>query len=253
MGGRDDFATALEATMARRREELGEPPTPDELLAYRNGRLDPAERELLEARIAVHPDAARALADLAAFPDVEPGPGTPDLSEEEIGARWQAFRTRLAGLPRPEPVHRPVLWRLPAAAVLTIGLLTGYLAGRSSAPEPPARPALNVTIAEVAPVEDQGETVRAPAAPVELPPDSGELVLILGLPDTRKYSGYAAEIRDREGAPLWSGSGLRPTPLGTFQLSFPSGTFAPGTYRIDLFGVDGAGRKRLAHYELRVL
>src|SRR5436309_13901561 len=92
--------------MARKRDELGGPPSPEELLAYRDGRLEPAERQRMEARIAVHPEAARALADLAAFPDVEPASGTPELSDEEIGARWQAFRQRLPELPRQEEPAR---------------------------------------------------------------------------------------------------------------------------------------------------
>src|SRR5687768_14750066 len=120
--------------MARKREELGEPPTPEELLAYRDGRLDPAARERLEGKIAVHPDAARALADLAAFPDIEPGPGTPDLSDEAIDAGWDAFRQRLEKLPRPEPAPvrrslpgrstgRPTWsWVAAAALLLSIGL-----------------------------------------------------------------------------------------------------------------------------------
>ncbi|HSS50120.1 MAG TPA: hypothetical protein VLX28_14375, partial [Thermoanaerobaculia bacterium] len=96
--------------MATKRDQWGEPPSPEELLAYRDGRLEPEERLRMEARIAVYPDAARALADLAAFPDVAPAPGTPelsDLSEDEIGARWQAFRQRLPELPVPEQQEDP--------------------------------------------------------------------------------------------------------------------------------------------------
>src|SRR4051812_44242812 len=120
--------------MARKREELGEPPTPEELLAWRDGRLDPAARERLEAKIAVHPDAARALADLAAFPDLEPGPGAPDLSDEEIDAGWGTFRQRLESLPRPKAVPiRQIpgnsIWRSTglrvAAAVLLLSIGAG--------------------------------------------------------------------------------------------------------------------------------
>lgn len=267
MSGRDDFATALEAIMARKCEELGEPPTPEELLAYREGRLDPAARDLLEARIAVHPDAARALADLAAFPDIEPGPDTPEPSEEEMEAGWQAFRQKLEKLPKPapasadrrdRPIHGYPIWRLAAAAVLllTVGLAAGYLAGRGSrsAPDAEVEPALNVTIAELAPAEDQEGSLRAPTAPIEMTPESEELLLILRLPETRPFVSYAAEIHDREGRRLWSGGGLHLTPQGTFHLSFPRDAFVAGTCRIDLFGVDREGRKtRVASYELQVL
>jgi len=114
VSGRDDLAATREAIMARKRKELGDPPTPEELLAYRDGRLDPAARERLEAQIAVYPDAARALADLAAFPDIEPGPGVPEISDEEIDAGWETFRQRLEKLPRPAPA--PARPRTPRCA-----------------------------------------------------------------------------------------------------------------------------------------
>lgn len=264
MSGRDDLAAAREAIMARKREELGEPPTPEELLAWRDGRLDTAARELLEARIAVYPDAARALADLAAFPDVDPGPGTPALSDEEIDAGWAAFRQRLEKLPRPVPVavtaDRPVFgrlipWQTVAAAILfmALGQLIGYALGRASrtVPESPVSPARNVTIAELEPLAEGG--FRSSVAPVELPATSEAVVLILALPGTEEFSGYEAEILDQNGTRRWSGDGLVPSSLGTIQVSFPRAAFAPGVYGVDLFGVDRAGRtKKVARYELRV-
>lgn len=256
MSGRDDFATALEAIMARQREELGEPPTPEELLAWRDGLLDPAARERMEARIAVHPDAARALADLAAFPDLEPDPDGPELPDEEAG--WLAFRARLAdvSIPVPPPVRapRPVPGWLAAAAVLALAAVGagGFLAGRASRPLP--GPGRNVVIAEVAPAGDPGEAVRASAPPVEIPEESDELLLILALPATETSARFTAEILDPNSARLWSGSGLTPTPEGTIRLSFRREAIPPGTYRIDLFGMDGRGRQKEGgvRYELRV-
>jgi len=267
VNGRDDFVTALEAIMASKREELGEPPTPEELLAYRDGLLDAPARDLLEAKLAIYPEAARALADLATFPHIEPGPETPELSDDDITLRWQSFRRRLEELPAPAPLPAPVTvprslpWRSPgrlaAAAVLLLvsglmtGYLTGYRAGRGSTPETAPQPARNVQIAELEPLGEEG--FRAPLAPVELPPVSDELLLILTLPSTEQLSGYAAEIHDREGAQRWIVEDLRPTPEGTLRVSFRQGTLAPGDYRIGLFGGDGANRKRLASYALRVL
>src|SRR5215210_2919199 len=265
VSGRDDFIAAREAIMARKREELGEPPTPEDLLAYRDGRLDPAARELLEAKIAVYPEAARALADLAAFPDIAPGPGTPELSDQEMDASWEAFRQRLEKLPRPaparpafpvpSPMRRPAPWQGAAAAVLflSIGLGIGYLlgAGRPPAPDAAVRPSLNTTIAQLEPLDE--DRLRAAAAPFELPDESDELLLILVLPGTQDYPGYAAEIFNREGTKLWAGDGLRPTAEGTVRMSFDRSAFPPGSYRIHLFGQDGKGQqKAVGKYELRV-
>lgn len=258
--------------MAAKRKELGGPPTPEELLAYRDGRLDPAERERLEARIAVYPDAARTLADLAAFPDIEPAPGVPDITPEEVAARWQSFRQRLAELPAPQPAapeekrEAPVVplrpeprptpgippWWLAAAAsaALAAGLGSGYLAGRASRDPLPVS-AINVAIAELRPLEEGG--IRAEPSAVDLPETAEGLVLILGLDDTDRFAEYEAEILDEQGTQVWSRDGLQPTPLGTFHLSFPRTLLGPGQYRINLFGLDPAGQKsRLALYDLRL-
>lgn len=275
MSGQDDFVDALRAIMAAKREELGEPPAPDELLAYRDGRLDPAARERLEARVAVYPEAARALADLAAFPAIEPAPGVPDVSAEEVGARWQTFRQKLADLPPsqspavpPAPVlrHEPRAARAPQAShgyparglaaaasiALAVGLGGGFLAGRAShAPDPDS--SINVTIAELLPVEDGGDRAAGPSANVELTEDSEELMLILNADDPGEFSGYSAEIVDAQGARVWSRDRLQPTKVGTFQVSFRRNVLPPGTYRVDLFGQDGADRRLLARYEVRIV
>ena len=47
---------ALRAVMAARRSELGDPPTPEELLAYRDGRLSGEARAQVEEKIAAFPD-----------------------------------------------------------------------------------------------------------------------------------------------------------------------------------------------------
>jgi hypothetical protein len=277
LSGQDDFVDALRAIMAAKREELGEPPAPDELLAWRDGRLDPAARERLEARIAVYPEAARALADLAAFPAIEPAPGVQDVSAEEVGARWQTFRQKLADLPPsqspavpPAPVlrHEPRASRAPqashgygyparglaaaASVALAVGLGGGYLAGRASL-DPAPDSSINVTIADLLPVEDGGDRAARPSANVELAEDSEELMLILNADDPGEFSGYSAEILDAQGARVWSREGLQPTKVGTFQISFRRNVLLPGTYRIDLFGTNGEERRLLARYEVRIV
>jgi hypothetical protein len=266
VGGQEDLDKSLKAIMAAKRDELGEPPTPEELLAYRDGRLDPAERRRIEARIAVYPDAARTLADLAAFPAVEPAPGTPDLSEEEIGARWQAFRGRLPepSLPWPlspkgregkkteEKTSRggfPLKLAAAALAGLAIGGAAGFLAARASREVPAS--AVNVSIAELRPIEEGGS--RSAPAMLELPEDSEELVLVLATPAQEDFPDYEAEIADSKGARIWTRQGLRPTAMGTFNLSFRRGALPPGTLRVRLFGRDGERRRLLGTYEVRLV
>lgn len=261
MGGREDFDRALEAIMAEKREQLGGPPTPDELLAYLDGELDDAARESIEARIAVYPEAARALADLSSFPDVEPAPGTVAPTDEEVAATWQALREKLRDVeparptpPRPVeigPRRRTPVWKLAAAALvlLAAGWTGGFLVGRSaSVPQPQA--AVNVAISELAPLTD---ATRSSPSAVELPAGSEELVLVLGLADEGRFPDYRAELVDEAGKRLWSRPGLRPTTLGTFHLGFRRGALAPGTYQIHLYGQEGERGTLLATYGLRLL
>lgn len=265
MGGQDDLNSSLKAIMAARREGLGEPPTPDELLAYRDGLLAPEELQRIAAQIACHPDAARTLADLLAFPEVEAAPGTPQLSEEEIDARWQDFRQRLPEQPVTFPapaVRQGRRWgaapRLVAAALLGLGVgwAADYAAraGRDhpgpAAPGMPATPAIT-EIAELAPVE---EGLRSAPSPVELPESAEALVLVLGgrARAERELPSYEVEVVDRHGRRVAARHGLHPTALGTFPLSFRRADLPPGRYRIDLFGVERGSRVRLATYELRL-
>lgn len=254
MGGQEDLNQSLKAIMAAKRDELGEPPTPEELLAYRDGGLDPAERERMEARLAVHPGAARALADLAAFPNVEPAPGTPELSDAEIEARWEVFRKRL-GEPAKPSLPRLLSPRgreerrsyLKVAAAVLVGVAAGWAAGFFSG-GPARESAINVTITELSP-----DGTRSAASVVEVPAESEELVLVLAPPAGREYPAYEAEVVDSRGARLWAGQGLRPSAMGTFQLSFRRGVLRPGTLRVRLFGREGEMRRLLETYEVRLV
>jgi hypothetical protein len=269
VAAQDDLVTSLKAIMVARLEELGDPPNPEELLAYRDGLLEPEEREKIEAKMVLHPDAARALADLAAFPDVEAAPGTPELSDDEVGARWQSFRRSLEDrgsadatnevatrtiVPKiaAPPVARrrfPEL-RLAAALLLGIGLgWAGSFAERAWRDRPDS--AINVQIVELAP---GNEGVRSAPSAVTLAKTSEELVLVLGgrEQEERDFPAYEAEIVDAAGRRVWSRQGLQPTELGTFLLSFHRGVLEPGRYRIDLFGRNETGKTPLASYDLQV-
>jgi hypothetical protein len=265
VGGQEDLGRSLKAIMATKRKDVGGPPSPEELLAYRDGRLDAAERQRIEERVALYPDAARALADLAAFPDVEPAPGTPELSDEEIGARWQELRSKLPERPPAPPARAtPVVeaglrWgrrrssfdpRLAAAAlvILAVGGIAGFLGGRASRLSPAS--AINVKIAELAPEGESGS--RAAPVPLEMPEGSEELVLVLGPPTQKDFPAYEAEIVDSRGARIWTRGGLHPTPLGTFQVSFHQGALEAGSLHLRLFGREGGTRTLIATYELRV-
>jgi hypothetical protein len=264
MGGREDLDRAIKTIMASKRDELGGAPTPEELLAYRDGLLDPAARQSVEERLAVYPDAAQALADLAAFPDLE---GAPELPDEEMDARWESFRKRLEEVESPHPPAPspgPTKHALPGrggadrgrgwttATRLAAGLAAlaiGFFVGRGTRPDLPAS-AVNVAIAELSPVEEGG---ARSVSEVVMPDASEEMMFVLGLLDAREFPDYGAEILGPDGARIWSREGLRPSSMGTFHLAFRRDALPPGTYRIHLFGREGERRTPLATYDLRLV
>jgi hypothetical protein len=86
-----------------------------------------------------------------------------------------------------------------------------------------------------------------------MPESSEELVLVLATPVQKDYSLYEAEIVDSKGARVWAREGLRPTALGTFQVSFRAGALQAGPQSLRLFGRDGKIRTLIASYELRLV
>lgn len=271
--GRDKLLSTLDAIMADRRHDLGEPPAPEELLDYQYGRLSEERRQEVEEKLVAFPEAARALADLAAFPEVVPAPGDRRFSEAELTAGWEAFRRRLeadapvrpaaedqpaklAPLRQPEvPPRRgafPVSWLAAAAlAGVAVGGVVGWGLARLASPVA-SLSAVNVTIAQLTPLTVAGERGTAEPEEVELPGSSEELVLVLSLFEPGDYPDYEATVEDPQGNVLWRRSGLAPTAHGTFHLAFRRPLLPPGRYQVQLFGRDGERRVPLAVYDLRL-
>jgi hypothetical protein len=271
VSGRDDLTASFRALMAAKRRDLGAPPTPEELLAYRDGLLAEADRERVERKIDAFPEAARALLDLEAFPDVEPAPGMRASTDEEIAAHWESFLRRVETTPKttaPPPTPTiaanplepprsrrasvPYEFRRAAVLLLTVGLAGtgGFFLGRAGR-ERPATPAVNVAIAELAP-EEEGAS-RATSEAVEWPAESEGLVLVLSALGVRGYSEYQVAIFDVEGAPVSRRQGLQRNSEGTFSIGFQRGELEPGPYRLVLSGLDRRRSVELATYELRLV
>ncbi len=132
---------------------------------------------------------------------------------------------------------------------IAVGWAAGFFGGRPSREVPES--AINVSIAELAPKEEGGS--RAAGTVLEMPEGSEELVLILATGVQEDFSDYEAEIVDVRGARIWSRRGLRPTAMGTFQVSFRQGALTPGKLRLRLFGRDGGTRRLVGTYEVRLV
>jgi anti-sigma factor RsiW len=91
----------------------------------------------------------------------------------------------------------------------------------------------------------------------DLPAGAPESVLALGSPRSSAYRDYDVEIRDagnasgNGGRPLFTIHGVQRNPDGYYTLSVPKGSLKPGSYTIQVFGVEGSRREALETYSVR--
>ncbi len=117
-----------------------------------------------------------------------------------------------------------------------------------------AAPQLNPVIADLFPpggdvVRGGGET----GTTIELPAGAGGATLILNTRGPSAFREHAVELRDAAGKPVWSARGLVTQPdEGPFHLHLPRQVLAPGTYTLEVFGLDGARREKVQTYRFTI-
>ena len=245
MAGRDELAAEVRELMRRWWSEPGEPPTADELVAYLEGELGPAEHDRIAGKLARYPDAARALAALEAFPDVEPPPGHEPLSDEELEKDWLRLRERMGwaeteagaamepgeGAARRGAAADRFWWSraAAAAALLLVGAVGGWLVGWLVARDAGA-PSASVAVVQLAPVGTALGRGLSPAG--EELAGADRLVLFLASAQPPRPGDYRLTIESADGGAVWQTATARPDPTGTFRVDLPGDFLAPGTFRI---------------------
>lgn len=253
---------------AAERHRSSEAPSPDEVLAFVEGRLDGAERERVAEAMAAHPAAARLALDLKAFPDAAPGTGRDDASAPAAADIWHRIEDGLAGAssaaaPAAAPGDPARLdragrgsatvaprraggewWVAVAAAIAgaAIGVAGVRIADRDL-PQP------NPEILTLAPrgegVTRGGRSERRPAGD-----EPERLVLILEYAGPTEPGHQALVLRDARGRVLWTTRDLRRGDDGSFTISVPAGFLGPGPHTLELHRGDGTASPPLAVYDL---
>ena len=246
-------------------------PGPEDLFAYLDRKLRVDDAERVREHLAFCPHCSRLVLNLKRFPGVRPLQGK-SPSRGAVSRAWKDFRDRLdEGELEPEESEEAVpranaplvLWPpvgfqkvLPAIAaallILCLGL-SGWVVSLRQKIETVSQPKVHVHLTDLVPVGEAAIRARDSRVEVRVPEWADRLVVILNLFESGSYAEYHADISE---APptgrrqVWSHQDLRQSPDRNFVIELPREFLPAGSYRIDLFGVEGGQRVRLAEYLL---
>lgn len=264
-----DLKTVTRGIQEARRAARPGHPSPEDLLGYHAGELQPEVMEEVREHLSSCPDCMRAVLDMARFPAIEPIDGASRVTEDDLPRRWEKVRGRLRQeeeAPRGDrpSVARPDFgWRglagstrflrSAAAALLLVsaGLSVALLEQRR--PQN-ADPRLNLVIAELVPIEEAGQRTGEIRV-VRVPEGSGGAVLTLALLEATTHAQYEVrfeKVSDAGREVVWETAGLERTSEGIVVLELPRRFLPPGRYQIELSGLEGDHRETVASYRVEL-
>ncbi len=264
--------------------ESAEHPSVDELVAYRDGKLDDESKcTALKEHLAWCPECCRTLlVDLAAWPDIELDDPSLARTDEEEAEDWQAIRHRLGhddGVSALPPSRETVPFRpqstadLPAAetpsttppasrhsygavhllAAILLLTVVGLLIHVARLSREPAQPQANVFVVDLEPAGEAATRDRTAGPQATRVPSGMEtIVFLLVQDDLRPFDDHAVELRAAGGEILWQSGGLISPPEGGFSMAVPLSVLPTGEFEMHLYGVNGGERELLATYRTRV-
>jgi len=233
-------------------------PSPDELAAYHDGELPPAEAARLQDHLLLCESCTELLLDLEALRG-DPGFGgqrpAPAAEIEAVlrGLRAQAARSAPRPRERPRP-GREIQWlrALAASLLVAVGGLSLWVASLRGTVGDFSRPQLNAPILDLSPGGARSEDAHPTV--LRLPRRLQIFTLVLNPASPQSFPGYTVEIEREGGGVVWSGGGLEKNAFGSFSLALPRVLVPDGAYTIRLFG-HPEGRMRgepLGEYHLKI-
>ncbi len=271
----------------------GENPTSvelEELVAYHEGRLTPAEEDVVRAKLVASPEAVDQLLALndvssksvaqrgvaqrgVAQPDSSAGEGP---SPSDIDAAWANVAARLNDregvVPKlEERVQAPVpaegpgrAFRLAASlavAVLGLGLICAWLwldrrslvMDRDTLQRQVAvlsGPQVNVAVVELYPPG----WVRGSSegGGFDLPADAAIVHILLNLPQPAAGESFSLRISNFADITIWQADGLVATIENTVGFALRTELLEPGRYRLELMPEEGSSGTSIARYQLEI-
>jgi hypothetical protein len=236
-----EWETAYRETIEHGRAHIGEPPTPEELVAWSRGELPESEEERMRERLAWYPDLAAALAEDDEAVEDE----SSILTREQVATDWELIQQRMTSPVSPHlaaqaSAPRPARWNrwTTVVPVLTTLVFAGLFA-QSRFTIDALRDELEKPKESVERIELHSTVPRGPvsARPITLQPSTKHLVLVLNVEEDLRANAFRVEMRDLEAEPpstVWRSSITRGSD-GTFSIEIPRAFLTSRTYQIDLF------------------
>jgi hypothetical protein len=263
-----DLQSVNEELRAESRRRLGDPPTPEELLAYRRGELPPEEEGRIRELLVAYPELARSLAE--PFPTEGAEPGDPDyLSDEEMARHWTSIQQRLgatanaarseasaAAPPAAQPAHDGRVlqfWRRAsfALAAMLVLAFSGLLWQLQSA----RQLGLPLVASEERQLFPDGRRGGGESS-VTLARGGDAYLLVASMLGREQFATYRVDIVDPDtdsAKALWSSPDLQRRDDGAFRILVPQQFLKPDRrYQIVIYGINGPREERLAGYTFHV-
>ena len=243
---KSDWQAVNRQLMDQERTIVGDPPSPEELLAYTRGELSEDEEARIRERLVCYPELVRALTE--PFPTEGAEPGDADyMSDAEFAQHWASLQKRLRRK-RPVEENRVLqFWQWIGAIAAATSILLGGMLWRVRSESLKPRVAWEQQI--LMPdgrrgAGDEGATLTA----------HGEsFLLVTPLIVRRDYDRYRIELRDvAANRTMWRTEALHPREDDAFAILVPRRFLRPGKYQIAVYGVSGSGEEHVASYSLRV-
>lgn len=246
-----DLATALKALAAEPGSSLATALTPDDVLAWVEGRLEREEAEWVEAEVRKSPELTALADDMRMFlageplPEASPLPATAAI---EKLAPVVALESR-----KPSAERSFTRWQqLAAAAGFAAALLGAGLWGTlGRLRELEASKPNSVSV--LTPLEEARGEQEAPG--FILPANRAAHPLLFLLASRPPFEVLRLEARPAnqpEGAVLWSVDSLRIETGDMVSANLGRGDLPPGEYLLVLIGQEGAATKEVARYRLNL-
>jgi hypothetical protein len=254
MTDKKDWQNANRELMAEQREQLGEPPTAEQILAYSRGELSESEDDRVRDLLVAYPELARMYA--------APFPAEGDaVSDEKLRAGWNTLQGRLgsrndaAVRPEAEAQRGRVLFFrfVPASVAAAIALLFFglFVQAESRARYHAEQSRIPRVLGDPQELDPDGN--RGSHSETMLRKDGEAYLLKPRLINQVRYAHYRLELLDSKGAQLWFNNSAQPDEFEAFQIVVPHEFLrAGGRYELKIFGVDGNARKEVGAYDLAV-